>query len=291
MAPPPLPNLSACKKLGFIVPSSNTALEPLTSSILSSLPSHNIIPLFTRIRVTTVGTDPTTTAQFSTTTLIAAAQLLADAEADAILWNGTSGMWTGESLEADQVLADAMTQATGIRCSTTTLATVAAVEFLGVSNLGVAVPYSPDLAERVRQFFVSTKYGWNVTAVATLDPVPAGNLAIAKSSLADIKAVVRKACSPSSPAGNKAEAVIVACTNWPAASLAEEVEAETGVVVVDSITVTTWHGLRMLGCHDAIRGWGGLLSNPHKTGAGARLTSDSSSKRVNGEGNGEIVRV
>ncbi|KAK0925057.1 hypothetical protein LTR91_004249 [Friedmanniomyces endolithicus] len=237
----------------------NTALEPLTTALLHSLPPSSssnpqIIPLFTRIRVTTVGTDPTSTSQFSPQTLIAAAQLLADAQADAILWNGTSGMWVGAGLEADRELARLMAEATGVPCSTTTLATVAALEKLQVQKLGIAVPYPRGLAERVREFFGTTGHGWEVVGLATLEPVPGGNLAIAKTGLREIEEVVGRA------AGGGAQAVVVGCTNWPAAPVIEKVEAVKDVMVIDSIVVTVWQGLRMVGYHDLVPGWGRLMA-------------------------------
>ncbi|EMC93226.1 hypothetical protein BAUCODRAFT_231554 [Baudoinia panamericana UAMH 10762] len=260
--PPLIPSLTTSPKIGFIVPSSNTAVEPITTSLFHShSPSHpTIIPLFTRIRVTTIGTDPTSTTQFATPHMIAAAQLLADAECAAILWNGTSGMWTGASLAEDRRLAETLTEATGVPCSTTTLATVAALEELGIQRFAVAVPYPPDLAEKVREFFSSTGHGWDVTKVTRLDPAPAGNLAIAKSDPAEIrKAIYDAAVSPD------VRVVVVACTNWPAAPLVDELEQRVGgdCVVIDSILVTIWQGLKMIGCQRRegrdSKGWGRLL--------------------------------
>lgn len=87
MAPSVIANLATAKKIGFIVPSSNTAVETMTISILATLKA-NIIPIFTRIRVLTLGTDSASKAQFNEQAFMDAAQLLADAGADAILWNG-----------------------------------------------------------------------------------------------------------------------------------------------------------------------------------------------------------
>ena len=85
-----IPDLATCKKVGFIVPSSNTAVEPITQAIFDALHS-NIICIFTRIQVKTTGTDAKSISQFSTETFVDAARLLADAEPDCIMWNGTSG--------------------------------------------------------------------------------------------------------------------------------------------------------------------------------------------------------
>ncbi|KAF2769498.1 hypothetical protein EJ03DRAFT_327344 [Teratosphaeria nubilosa] len=250
--PPSLPDLAHCKKLGFIVPSSNTAVEPISQAIIQSL-NNNIICIFTRIHVNTVGTDAKATAQFSTETMVAAARLLADAHPDAILWNGTSGMWIGSGLEADRELAKAMQDATGIPCSTTTLATIEGLHVLDIKRLGVAVPYTEALMDKVQDFFGNCGYGWQISSAKRLDPVPSSNIVIAKCRLADIRDVIERCVH------QKSEAVVVACTNWPAAGLVEELEEATGTVIIDSIIVTVWQGLRMIGIEGGVKGWGKLM--------------------------------
>ncbi|KAK5130669.1 hypothetical protein LTR08_001830 [Meristemomyces frigidus] len=247
---PTLPDLATCKKVGFIVPSSNTAVEPITQAIFQSLNS-NIICIFTRIEVKTVGTDASSTSQFSTETMIAAARLLADAEPDAIIWNGTSGMWVGSGLEADKKLAKAMEDATGIPCSTTTLATIEAMSLFEVDTIGIAVPYDKALAKKVEEFF-KTDYAVSVTR--HMDPAPSSNLGIAKSSLDDIRSLVRGAA-----ANGEAKAVVVACTNWPAAGLVEELEQELNVVILDSVVVSVWMGLRKAKFQGQAVHWGRLM--------------------------------
>lgn len=252
-----LPNLATCKKVGFIIPSSNTAVEPITQAIFQSL-GADIVCLFTRIRVTTVGTDAGSRSQFSTDTLITAAKLLADAKPDAIVWNGTSGMWVGAGLEADRELAKEMHDAIGIPCSTTTLATVEALEACKATKLGIAVPYSEALTAVVQKFFSGLGSSSSITNSARLIPTPGSNLEIARTEMGEIEKVVRHAASPS--VKDAPDAVIVACTNWPAAGLVEGLEKELGITIIDSVIVTIWHGLRMAGYKSRIDGWGRLMA-------------------------------
>ncbi|CAK4034610.1 Hypothetical predicted protein [Lecanosticta acicola] len=261
--PPSTPSsLSASPKLAFIVPSSNTAVEALTISMLHSLPKNiTIIPIFTRIRVQTLGTDPSSLAQFNNTeTFTTASQLLSDAQPAAILWNGASGMFVGGALASDQALARAMSDATPNKtpCSTTTLATCAALEFLGIRDISIAVPYTPELTKRVSDFF--TNEGYTVHSACCMDTTPASNIDIATCSPEEIREVIRRSVVP-----GKTQAVLVACTNWPAAPLVAELEAELGVCVLDSVAVTLWHGLRMIGAQgshysDSMKQWGKLFS-------------------------------
>lgn len=251
-----LPDLSTAKKIGFIVPSSNTALEPITSTILASISNRHpqspaVIPLYTRIPVNTVGTSTADAVQFSVETLVKAAKLLADAQGDAILWNGTSGMWTGGTANDERQLANAMEKATGVKCSTTTLATLEALKTLH-EGVGIATPYDDALTKRVSEFFKSE--GFDVRSCARLDETPQGNLMIAKSRLDDIAEVIKRAC------GDSVSSVVVACTNWPTAGIVHKIEGETGKVIVDSVTVTAWQALRMVGCKEGIEGWGKLIA-------------------------------
>ena len=247
-----VPDLATCKKIGFIVPSSNTAVEPITQAIFQSLDA-NIICIFTRIRVQTIGTDAKSGSQFSTQNMVDAAKLLADSKPDCILWNGTSGMWVPHaSLEQDRKLAKAMQDATGTPCSTTTIATVEALEYIKAKKVTIAVPYPKDLTAKVSEFF--TGCGYEVTASERLESAPGSNLEIAASGEEDIKEVIRRSAKPGT------DAILVACTNWPASGLVEELEEELGMTIIDSISVTTWWALHMIGWEAQAAGWGQLLS-------------------------------
>ena len=56
-----------------------------------------------------------------------------------------------------------------------------------------------------------------------------------------------------------AEAIVVVCTNLAAARVVEELEQELGKPIHDSLVVSLWQPLRMLGWDHPIPGWGRLL--------------------------------
>ncbi|KAK5174457.1 uncharacterized protein LTR77_001537 [Saxophila tyrrhenica] len=241
MPVPPLPDLAGCRKIGFIVPSSNTAVEPITQAIFQSY-GENIVPLFTRVKVTTVGVDAASTSQFNAKAMVDAASLLADAEVDAVLWHGTSGQWTGGDLGDEQKLTDAMQNAIARSCSTNTLATVEALKFLDIMRISIAVPYAEAHAAKVADFFQGC--GYEVLSTQRLDPTPASNCRIAESGADDIKDVIRRC------AVTGTQAIVASCTNWPATALVEELERELDVVIIDSISVTAWFAMHMLEDND-----------------------------------------
>jgi hypothetical protein len=67
----------------------------------------------------------------------AAARLLADAEVHSIVWNGTSGAWLG--IAQDRAICAAITAATGIPATTTTLALLDALSLLLLDDLVAGV--------------------------------------------------------------------------------------------------------------------------------------------------------
>ena len=61
-------------------------------------------------------------------------------------------------------------------------------------------------------------------------------------------------------AKSRPQAVIVFCTNMDGASLAEELERETGIPVYDSIATALWASLRSAKVDPArVQGWGRLF--------------------------------
>ena len=81
-------------RLGVLTPSSNTALEPLTSAMVGSLPG--VSAHFSRFTVTEISMRDQSLNQFDDSKILEAARLLADAHVDVICWSGTSASWLGE---------------------------------------------------------------------------------------------------------------------------------------------------------------------------------------------------
>lgn len=74
--------------LGMLTPSSNTALEPITTAMLAELPE--VTAHFSRFKVTEIALSTAALAQFDNSEILRAAELLAHAKVDTIGWNGTS---------------------------------------------------------------------------------------------------------------------------------------------------------------------------------------------------------
>jgi maleate isomerase len=234
-------------RIGHITPSSNTALEPLTYAMNAPF-AHRLTHHFSRIAVTHLALSDTSEAQFQPEPMLAAARLLADAPLDAIVWNGTSASWRG--LRNDIALCDAITKETGIPASTTTIAFYRAFRENGWKRIALAVPYTEDITREI-----ATEYGrQGFPVVGSAHLGLRENVQIGATEPEPIRKLLRDA------ALSKPDCIAVVCTNFNATELVEEMEAELGIPIVDSIAVTFWEACRLAGVETTIGGWGKLLA-------------------------------
>ncbi|HWF74160.1 MAG TPA: hypothetical protein VG186_12485 [Solirubrobacteraceae bacterium] len=245
------------RKLGHITPSSNTVLEPLTA-LMSRDYDDRLSHHFTRIKVEAITLERRHTDQFSPEALLAAAELLSDAAVDAIVWNGTSGAWTG--IEAERELCALISERTGVPSSTSTLAQLEVMTRFGFERCGLAVPYTDDVAERIAEVYARA----GVHAVSSANAGISGNREFALVSEDDIRTLVRGADSPA------ADCILLVCTGVAGAQLVAELEDELGKPVFDSVAVILWKALRMVGIDPHLHGWGCLLAGTELALAPAR---------------------
>jgi maleate isomerase len=232
----------------MITPSSNTCLEPVTYRLLAG--RRDVTAHFARVGVTRIALDAHADNQFSSTAMSTAARQLGDAKVDAVVWNGTAGSWLG--VDHDRTLVETLGDAGGAPATTSTLALLDACRAYGVTRLGLATPYTGDVNERVGKVFAAE--GIEITADSALGL--SDNEAFAAVPVDRVAAQLR------SVAGG-ADAVAVLCTNVHGAELAEPLEAELGVPVLDSVAVTLWNALTIVGSTSPITGFGTLLRDGH----------------------------
>jgi maleate isomerase len=233
-------------RLGVLTPSSNVALEPLTSAIAATLPGCSAH--FARFRVTEIALTQQALGQFDDSKILAAAELLADARVDAIGWSGTAAGWMG--FERDEALCRRIHEHTGIRATTAVLALNELLQRHGVTRLGLVTPYTADVQQRI----VAQYARHGITVVAERHLGISVNFDFACVEPAQLDALMREV------AAEGAQAVVTYCTNLRAAQLAERFEADTGALLLDTVSTTVWGLLRLLGRDTAaLRGWGRLF--------------------------------
>lgn len=232
--------------LGMLTPSSNTALEPITTAMVAGL--SEVSAHFSRFKVTEIALSSTALAQFDTSEILRAAELLAHAKVDAIGWSGTSSGWLG--FEADVRLCEQITAATGIPATTSMLALNEIIEQRNVRKLGYVTPYLDDVQARILE-----NYGkLGITCQGERHLGLQDNFSFAEVPVAQLEAMTRDV------ARENPDAIAIVCTNLKVAPSVARLEHETGIPIYDSIATVVWKCLKLAGVDTRrVTNWGSLF--------------------------------
>ncbi len=235
--------------LGMLTPSSNTTLEPVTTAMIAGLPEASAH--FGRFRVTEIALSDKALGQFDDSEILRAAELLAHAKVGTIGWNGTSSGWLG--FDADERLCRRITEATGIPACTSVLALNEIFTLMGVKRFGLVTPYLDDVQAAIVRNYARSGF----ECVSERHLCLRDNFSFSEVSADEIRAMVRDAAKA------RPDAITIFCTNLRGAPLVEELEAETGIPIYDSIATVVWKALRLVGADTRrIKGWGRLFQMP-----------------------------
>ena len=237
----------ASTRLGMLTPSSNTVLEPLTAAMLADLPDASAH--FGRFRVLKISMEDDALSQFTNEPMLAAAELLVDAQVQSICWNGTSSGWLG--FDTDRALIAEIEARTGTKACSSILAMNELLEKLGAKRVAFVTPYLDEIKTRILANYRAE--GFEIAGEKHLgDP---GNFSFATYSEADILELCRAVAT------EKPDAITIYCTNFRGARLAPIIEAETGIPVLDSVSTALWKSMQVAGDDPArIKGWGQLFN-------------------------------
>lgn len=232
--------------LGMLTPSSNTALEPITTAMLGELPE--VSAHFSRFKVTEIALSNKALAQFDNSEILRAAELLAHAKVDVIGWNGTSSGWLG--FEADVRLCEQITAATGIPATTSMLALNEILEHQKVKRLGYVTPYLDDVQAKILENYEKLGFACQGERHLGLQD----NFSFSEVPVVQLEDMTRDV------AKEKPDAITIICTNLRVAPSAAKLERETGIPVYDTIATVVWKCLRMAGVDTKrVTQWGSLF--------------------------------
>jgi len=232
--------------LGMLTPSSNTALEPITTAMLGELPE--VSAHFSRFKVTEIALSNKALAQFDNSEILRAAELLAHAKVDVIGWNGTSSGWLG--FEADVRLCEQITAATGIPATTSMLALNEILERQKVKRLGYVTPYLDDVQARILENYEKLGVACQGERHLGLQD----NFSFSEVPVAQLEDMTRDV------AREKPDAITIICTNLRVAPSTAKLEKETGIPVYDTIATVVWKCLKMAGVDTKrVTQWGSLF--------------------------------
>jgi len=216
----------------MLVPSSNTILEPATAGLLPA--DGSVTTHVARVRVVEISDAASSRRQFDVGRFVAAAELLADAKVDLILWNGTAAGWLG--FERDREIVSAIESHTGIPATTAVIAVNEALDRLGARRIGLVTPY----VAAIEQQIIGNYRCIGIEVVSAVRGDLTENTAYAEISPAQITEMVRAA------ARVPVDAILILCTNLAGSPIAEPLERELGIPILDSVRVAVTHSLHRL---------------------------------------------
>jgi maleate isomerase len=161
--------------------------------------------------------------------------LLAHAKVTVIAWNGTSSGWLG--FERDVALCERIRQATGIPACTAMLALNEILQITGAKRLGFVTPYLDDVQARINANYAKAGY----TVVAERHLGIQDNFSFSEIGADEMRAMTHEV------AAAKPDAIAIVCTNMRGAPLAQELEAQHGIPVYDTVATTVWKSLQVAG--------------------------------------------
>ncbi len=232
--------------LGMLTPSSNTTLEPVTAAMLAGLPEVSVH--FSRFPVTEIALSAAALRQFDDAPILHAARLLAHAQVRVIAWNGTSSGWLG--FEADQRLCAMAKQATGIATCTSVLALNEIFVRARVKRFALVTPYRNDVQQAIVRNY--EREGFQCVAERHLDLQD--NYSFSMVSSETLREMVREVAKA------RPHAIAIFCTNLRGAPLVEELEAQTGIPIYDTVATAVWKSLTLADVDvRRVAGWGRLF--------------------------------
>lgn len=228
-------------RIGLLVPSSNTTVEP---EFYRALPRE--VTLHTaRLFLTRIAPESILKMVDDMETQ---ARLLASAEVDVIVLGATAPSFL-KGLGYDRELIQKIESATGRTATTTSTALIQALQHVGARRVVLGSAYDEKVNGIAKSFLEAS--GVEVAGMKGLSLVD--NLVVGRLGPDSAYDLALEVDRPD------AEAIVLSCTNWQTMGAIERIERETGKPVISTTQASIWAALRMLGYQGSITGYGRLL--------------------------------
>jgi maleate cis-trans isomerase len=228
-------------RIGLLVPSSNTTVEPeFYRARPRDVTLHTARLFLTRIAPEAI-LDMVAEMENQ-------AKLLASADVDVIVLGATAPSFL-KGLGYDRELIQKIEAGTGRRATTTSTALIQAIGHLGAQRVVLGSAYDARVNGIAKAFLEAS--GVNVLAtkgLSLVDNLVVGRLA--PDTAYDLAREVDR---------DDADAIVLACTNWQTMDALERIERDVGKPVISTTQASIWAALRIIGYEKSIAGYGRLL--------------------------------
>ncbi|MGV9799545.1 maleate cis-trans isomerase family protein [Mycobacterium sp. NPDC003449] len=243
----PLGALNTAARVGLVYMASSTLME--AEMYAMATPAATIhTSRVTLPSVTVAGID----AMMRSPELRTAVELVAQAPLDVLVFGGTSASFL-HGTAWDRMLVEHLEQWSGLsgRCTTTSTASIAALQAVGAGPITLVTPYRQEVIDRANRFFgdnghpVLASVGLGITSDRELAEVP-------------LERVYDLAVETDT---DESTAVFVSCTNFASVGAIAALEAELGKPVVSAVQASFWYALELADVRAARPGFGRLLDS------------------------------
>jgi maleate isomerase len=157
--------------------------------------------------------------------------------------------------DSDQRLCDHIYQRTGTVATTAVLALNELLKIAGVKRLALVTPYTGDIQQRI----VANYAREGIAVVAERHMQISVNHDFALVEPHTLRQLIREVSTHANNA--QPQAISTYCTNLRAAPLADRMEVELGIPLLDTVSATFWGALRATGADPSqVQGWGSLFA-------------------------------
>jgi maleate isomerase len=228
-------------RIGLLVPSSNTTVEPeFYRALPRSVTLHTARLYLTRITPEAI---LSMVAEMETQ-----ARLLASADVDVIVLGATAPSFL-KGLGYDRELIAKIESVTGRTATTTSTALIQAIQHFGARRVVLGSAYDAKVNGIAKAFLEAS--GLQVLATKGLSLVD--NLVVGRLSPDTAYELAVQVNN------DDADAIVLSCTNWQTMDALERIERELGKPVISTTQASIWAALRIIGHTQPVAGYGRLL--------------------------------
>ena len=231
-------------RIGLIYPAEGLVVEP---------EFHAMSPDGVSVHTTRIDLSKTTLSGLSEMMdddrIEVASRLFGRAPLSVLTFGGTSATFMRGPGYDQEIIARMERSLPGIPASTTSTASVRALQALGTKRVSFVGPYVYEITQQGRKFFEAS--GFEVTGAHGLEI--GDNLELNNLSLERIYDFTKKSGEPN------ADTIFISCTGIRTVGAIAALEADLGRPVVSAIQATFWDALRISGVHDVAPGFGCLF--------------------------------
>lgn len=231
-------------RIGLVVPSVNTVMEPWAARVLPEGIAMHTARMYLPDRLTAEAI-----VEMDRGEGMQAVRQIASCR-PAVVAYGCTASSIVQGVAYDAHLRAEIAAKAGVPATTAAHAIMQAAAALGVRRVAAVSPYTQAIDAAEHRYFAAA--GLEVIGGACLGITDGFRLA--EPTAEGLVALAREGWD------ERAEALVVTCLNTPSHLVIERLEAELGKPVITSTQATLWHALRLAGIDDRIAGAGRLLA-------------------------------